>query len=100
MASVSVTVRADTRRALWFINGLKLIAPIVGAERALRWGKAGVPRLVRFRIGDGPWRSLAASVAQDEPDPDEELDEDVKSDPIPEPAEDDADEPTTEVPQT
>ena len=35
-----------------------------------------------------------------EPRDDDELDIDVKSDPVPEPAEDDADEPTTEVPQT
>lgn len=59
MKRADAIVTIDTRRARVFVLVLRLIAPIVGYERATRWAIAGSYRLSRYRIGRGPWRSCA-----------------------------------------
>ncbi len=55
MASFDVNVTLNTRRARAWLRLIAFIAPIVGTDRAMRWGTWGAYRFTRYRINGGRW---------------------------------------------
>lgn len=58
-----VTIRLDTRRFRLWLLFMQSVAPVIGYERAYRWGvKYGVP-LLRVKMDEGKWeRPFRANV--------------------------------------
>ncbi len=53
---ITITFRTWPARA-WIV-AMRLAQYVIGTEGAGRWAVAGVERLVRFRIGRGPWQRV------------------------------------------
>lgn len=57
-ATITVAVEYSTWRARAWIRICRMMAPIIGGPRAVRWAVDGAYRLVRFRIAGRKWRHL------------------------------------------
>jgi len=54
----AIKLTVSTWRARAWLRFVALLAPLLGSERATRWGTAGVYRLARYRINGGPWQRM------------------------------------------
>jgi len=48
-STYEVRLEVDARRARRWVQLMRFIAPVVGAQRAYRWAAAGAIRLIRHR---------------------------------------------------
>ena len=58
-STFEVRVTVLTRWSLLWMRAMCVLAPLVGADRAMRWARAGAWHFARWRIGEGRWQRFS-----------------------------------------
>ena len=58
MPDVTVSVRTNTKLAVPVLRVIRLMTPLLGVDRALRWAGIALNHMIFYRIDGGSWRRL------------------------------------------